>query len=1397
MTTGGTVIATIPASAATDAAGNNNTASTSTDNTVTYDGTAPTVTATAPTNGGAYNSGSWTSSFTGTASDAGTGVSNVQYSVQRGSDSQYWNGTAFASASEVKATATGTTSWSAPFPFANFPADGTYTLRAYGTDAVGNVSSATSIVFTVDTASPSVLSINRTGSSPANSSTVQFTVTFSESVTGVDATDFAVARPGSPGHRSGRSPGQGATRTVTVNTGSGDGTLGLNLVDDDTVIDLAGNPLGGTGVGNGDFTTGQAYTIDKTAPAAPAITSSNPAPPSNDTTPNLLGTAEAGSTVKIYTNSTCTSSVSTSGTAACVRVAGLDRRCGHHEHDHELLRHRNRCCGERLRLLDARFAYAEDSAAPTVSTVNSTTPNGTYGIGAVISVRVNFSEAVTVTGTPQLTLSTGSPSTTAVNYTERLGHERADLQLHGGRGQQLQRPQLLLDELARAEQRHDQGRGREQRNADTSEHVQRQLARWFLRARDRRRAPTASSINRTGTNPTNGSSVSYTVTFSESVTGVDATDFAVATTGSVTGASVGTVTGSGTTRTVTVSAGTGEGSVGLNLVDDDSIVDVAGNKLGGVGTGNGNVTGQIFTIDRTGPAVSNVSSSTANGTYGIGDTVSIQVTFNENATVTGTPTLAVNSGGTATYASGSGGTSLTFNYSPASGDASPDLDYLSTGALSLAGGSIKDAATNDATLTLPAPGGAGSLGANKNIVIDTNQTVVSNVSSPMGDGTYSTGAVIPVTVTFSTPVSVTGTPQLTLSTGSPSTTAVNYVSGSGTDTLTFNYTVAAGNASADLNYAATSSLALNGGTIKDGTGRTAVLTLPALGGVGSLATNKNIVIDTTGTARIWRGCSNALWSTAGNWFTTAGTCPASGGVAPLTTDPVIIQATSSNTPTVTSGVCSVGTPCTVKSVTIQSGGDMTISDGTLIVTGSFTINSGGILRLSGGGTLNVGGSFINNGTIIGTNATVAFNGSGAQTISGSSSTTFGNLTDSKTAGTLTLGSDVTVSGTLALGANVITTGANTLVANGNSGGASGVTRSTGFVNGNLRKQVSGSGNVSRTFEIGTGSTYSPVTVALTNVAGATDATQTLTASSTAGEHPSVATSGINSARDVNRYWTITKAGTWTFTNYAPTFTFGSGDVDSASPAVNTSALIVRKFDAPSTWSSPTTSSSSNSTSATGTSFTVFGSSFAVGESGVASFSVNSYPSPITAGTSGSVTVTAKDLFGNTFTGYVGTVHFTSTDSRATLPANYTFTAGDAGVHTFSGVVLNSAGSQSITATDTLIGTATGAQTGITVNPAPLTITADSKTKTYGGTEPTYTASYSGLIGGDAAPATPPTCTTGLAPSAETVAGAPYAITCSGAADPNYTFTYAQGLLNVTPRAITAHGGHADQGVREC
>jgi hypothetical protein len=84
-----------------------------------------------------------------------------------------------------------------------------------------------------------------------------------------------------------------------------------------------------------------------------------------------------------------------------------------------------------------------------------------------------------------------------------------------------------------------------------------------------------------------------------------------------------------------------------------------------------------------------------------------------------------------------------------------------------------------------------------------------------------------------------------------------------------------------------------------------------------------------------------------------------------------------------------------------------------------------------------------------------------------------------------------------------------------------------------------------------------------------------------------------------------------------------------------------------------------------------------------------------------VTVTAQDALGNTVTGYRGTVTFTSSDPNLAmrmLPANYMFVAGDNGVHTFNGVILATAGAQTITATDTVMGAVMGVTT-VTVTPA--------------------------------------------------------------------------------------------------
>ncbi|CAM1348860.1 Ig-like domain-containing protein [Tenacibaculum halocynthiae] len=245
------------------------------------------------------------------------------------------------------------------------------------------------------------------------------------------------------------------------------------------------------------------------------------------------------------------------------------------------------------------------------------------------------------------------------------------------------------------------------------------------------------------------------------------------------------------------------------------------------------------------PTVTSISSSTANGTYKVGDNVIVTVTFSEIVTVTGTPQITLETGTTdrtVNYnGTGSGTNTIQFTYTVQAGDLSADLDYVATNSLT-AGTSIQDSGSKDATLTLPSPGAANSLGANKALVIDGVVPTVTSVSSSTANGTYKAGDNIIVTVTFSEVVTVTGTPQITLETGTTDRT-VNYNgTGSGTNTLQFTYTVQAGDVTADLDYVATNSLTA-GTSIQDASGNNASLTLPSPGAANSLGANKAIVID--------------------------------------------------------------------------------------------------------------------------------------------------------------------------------------------------------------------------------------------------------------------------------------------------------------------------------------------------------------------------------------------------------------------------------------------------------------------------------------------------------------------------------------------------------------------------
>jgi hypothetical protein len=251
------------------------------------------------------------------------------------------------------------------------------------------------------------------------------------------------------------------------------------------------------------------------------------------------------------------------------------------------------------------------------------------------------------------------------------------------------------------------------------------------------------------------------------------------------------------------------------------------------------------------PTAASVSSTTPAGTYGPTTSIPITVTFSDPVTVTGTPKLVLNSNGSnasgtalASYTSGSGTSTLTFTYTVAAGDSTATgavLDYASTTALTLNGGTIVDAAGNAALLTLPAPASINDTLAAQAIVITAAPT---GVSTSTATGTYGPNDTVTVTVTFSDAVTVDttgGTPTLALTSGG----TANYTGGNGTfTTLTFTYTVGATDSTsgAALDYTSTGALALNGATIVDAAGNAALLTLPAPASINDTLAAQGIII---------------------------------------------------------------------------------------------------------------------------------------------------------------------------------------------------------------------------------------------------------------------------------------------------------------------------------------------------------------------------------------------------------------------------------------------------------------------------------------------------------------------------------------------------------------------------
>lgn len=237
--------------------------------------------------------------------------------------------------------------------------------------------------------------------------------------------------------------------------------------------------------------------------------------------------------------------------------------------------------------------------------------------------------------------------------------------------------------------------------------------------------------------------------------------------------------------------------------------------LAGVGATDG------IRVDGKAPAVAEITLPAA-GAYPSGAALQFGVRFDEPVEVTGQPSLALDVGGVivqAVYNSVNSHT-LLFTYTVQAGH--NDADGIGIGSLYLNGGTIRDAAGNDAIMTIP-PGTDAS-----GIIIDSAPPEATGLYADTAAGMYNAGDLIRLRAVLSEAVEVQGQPRIAITVGEELRFA-QWTGGSGTAELIFEYAIQPGDADPDgILFASADPLELNGGTVRDAAGNNALLTFAAL-----------------------------------------------------------------------------------------------------------------------------------------------------------------------------------------------------------------------------------------------------------------------------------------------------------------------------------------------------------------------------------------------------------------------------------------------------------------------------------------------------------------------------------------------------------------------------------------
>ena len=468
-------------------------------------------------------------------------------------------------------------------------------------------------------------------------------------------------------------------------------------------------------------------------------------------------------------------------------------------------------------------SYTLNVTPATISGIAITGASGLVGntlnTGDVVNVSVSMSENTTVTGIPQLALRIGG-STVYANYVSGSGTtdllfsytilaDQSDLD-----GISIPANALSLNSGANlATLKNLAGVN----SVLTSEEVASSAA-YLVDAV----APTVTGVAITAATGvvnnvlSQGDVVYVTVSMSDPTTVTGAPRLALNIGGSLVQASY--ASGSGTTALVfsyTIPGGQTDVN-GISLAADalslngGALRDAAGNNA--VLTHAPVADNAAYQVNSVGSAVAFVLATNSVGKVGnvlsIGDTVQVTVFMDQSTTVTGVPQLALNIGGTsvlASYASGSGTTALVFSYTILEGQADADGISVPANALSLNGGTLKDAAGNDSVLT------HGAVSDNGAYLVDAVAPTLHASTAPLtalstiaGTAGNSQGETITLTLTFAEAVNglTSGTDSTIFKVAGTGVSAI-WGGTAGASTRTLTYTVAAGqNGAATIDEAA-------------------------------------------------------------------------------------------------------------------------------------------------------------------------------------------------------------------------------------------------------------------------------------------------------------------------------------------------------------------------------------------------------------------------------------------------------------------------------------------------------------------------------------------------------------------------------------------------------------------